>query len=131
VRGYGERVQQLFGPRELQGVYILFPDPWPKKAQRKHRMIEPRFLRKLYEVLADGGSLHIRTDDSSYFNWILNSFQSVKDCFRIEGLSWNLYEQEFFADLSVRSLQKTLFEKIWIDEGKSIHALTAKKLING
>ena len=32
-------------------IYVLFPDPWPKKRHKKRRIINDEFLRKMFMIL--------------------------------------------------------------------------------
>lgn len=56
--------------QSLDRVFILFPDPWPKKRHFKRRLVSPTFLEKLARVIKPGGILLIATDDDSYAEWI-------------------------------------------------------------
>lgn len=58
----------------LDRVYILFPDPWPKKRQQKRRLIQPDFLSDLARVLKSGGQLRFATDVKSYADEALAHF---------------------------------------------------------
>ncbi len=42
--------------------YILFPDPWPKRRQRKRRLVQPAFVDALARVLAPGAKVRFATD---------------------------------------------------------------------
>lgn len=52
---------------ELERIFILFPDPWPKRRHHKHRIMQPEFLAALAARTRPGASLCFRTDDASYF----------------------------------------------------------------
>ena len=58
----------------LTRIFILFPDPWPKKRQQKRRLIQPAFLNELARVLKPGGRLRFATDVKSYANEALTHF---------------------------------------------------------
>jgi tRNA (guanine-N7-)-methyltransferase len=47
-------------------VHIYFPDPWPKKRHRKHRIIRAEFLELLRRVLLPGGRFYFGTDHAEY-----------------------------------------------------------------
>jgi len=47
-------------------VFILFPDPWPKKRQLKRRLVSPELVRALARVMRPGGELRFASDDSDY-----------------------------------------------------------------
>jgi tRNA (guanine-N7-)-methyltransferase len=51
----------------LANVFILFPDPWPKRRHHKNRIIQPDFLSALAEASAPGAHLYFRTDYGPYF----------------------------------------------------------------
>lgn len=52
----------------VQAYHIYFPDPWPKKRQRKRRIFRNQdFLAALARTLTAGGRLHIVTDYAEYF----------------------------------------------------------------
>ena len=52
---------------QLESVFILFPDPWPKKRHHKNRIMQPEFLTDLAKRCAPGAALHFRTDFAPYF----------------------------------------------------------------
>ena len=47
-------------------VFILFPDPWPKKRQQKRRLIQPEFLEDLHRICRPGAPVRFATDVKSY-----------------------------------------------------------------
>jgi tRNA (guanine-N7-)-methyltransferase len=47
-------------------IFILFPDPWPKKRQLKRRLISPDTVMALARVLRQGGELRFASDDTDY-----------------------------------------------------------------
>lgn len=55
-------------------IFILFPDPWPKKRQLKRRLIQPAFLDELARLLKPGGQLRFATDVKSYADEALSHF---------------------------------------------------------
>ena len=55
----------------LGRVFILFPDPWPKKRHLKRRLVSRQFLELLTRVMAAGAELRIATDVGDYARSIL------------------------------------------------------------
>jgi len=53
----------------LGKVFILYPDPWPKKKHHKNRFINATSLDLLAARSAAGARLHFRTDNADYFQW--------------------------------------------------------------
>ncbi|MCB1504126.1 MAG: tRNA (guanosine(46)-N7)-methyltransferase TrmB [Hyphomicrobiaceae bacterium] len=50
----------------LSRVFILFPDPWPKRRHAKRRLIDPAFVADLARVMRPGGQLRFATDIGDY-----------------------------------------------------------------
>jgi tRNA (guanine-N7-)-methyltransferase len=51
----------------ISDIYILFPDPWPKRRHHKNRVVEPAFLKAAAERAGKGAKLYFRTDFAPYF----------------------------------------------------------------
>ena len=47
-------------------VFVLFPDPWPKKRHHKNRLVNVRFLEALAGVCQPDAELHFRSDYLPY-----------------------------------------------------------------
>lgn len=47
-------------------IFVLFPDPWPKKRHRKRRFLNEEGLSSLARVLRIGGELRFATDIADY-----------------------------------------------------------------
>ncbi len=52
--------------RAIGHMFILFPDPWPKKRQIKRRLLSPETVTELARVLAPGGELRFASDNADY-----------------------------------------------------------------
>lgn len=50
----------------LSRVFILFPDPWPKKRHQKRRLINPELMALLARAMKPGGELRFGTDIGDY-----------------------------------------------------------------
>jgi len=62
-------------PREsVQALHVYFPDPWPKRKHRKHRLVNARFGELAFQVLSPGGVVYLRTDDEDYFAQMTAAF---------------------------------------------------------
>ncbi len=66
----------LLPPRSAASLHVYFPDPWPKRKHRKHRLINERFPALARAALVPGGTVLVRTDDADYFSQMLEVFQS-------------------------------------------------------
>lgn len=59
----------------LDRLFLLQPDPWPKKRHHKRRMVSQQFLAEASRVLRPGGELRISSDIADYIRWTLMHWQ--------------------------------------------------------
>jgi tRNA (guanine-N7-)-methyltransferase len=64
-------IMAVLPPASLGRVFILFPDPWPKRRQHKRRIVSRTTLDALAEIMTDNAELRVATDDADYLSWIL------------------------------------------------------------
>lgn len=57
-------------------IFIICPDPWPKKRHLKRRLINNHFLQILEKHLKIDGTLHMITDHEGYAEWILDALKT-------------------------------------------------------
>jgi tRNA (guanine-N7-)-methyltransferase len=55
----------------LDGVYLFFADPWPKKRHHKRRIVQEEFAQLLRRKLQPGGRFHMATDWENYARHML------------------------------------------------------------
>jgi tRNA (guanine-N7-)-methyltransferase len=51
----------------FNSIFVLFPDPWPKRRHHKNRVVNPGFLSGVASRCAKGAFLYFRTDHEPYF----------------------------------------------------------------
>ncbi len=68
-------------PAALDGVFLLFPDPWPKKRHHKRRILKPEFVRLLGRIIRPGGLFHAATDWEPYAEQMLAVLSDADDLF--------------------------------------------------
>ena len=54
-------------------IYLLFPDPWPKKKHADRRFVNPSNLNEIYRLLKKGGLFRIATDHPIYKRHVLRT----------------------------------------------------------
>jgi len=106
-------LQKMFGDRSVSEIHIYFPDPWPRKRERKRRIIRPEALAEMRRVLVDGGTGVYVTDHREYFEvaapLIAQFFESEP---RIPGPS---------------DLPRTNYEAKYRAEGREIYEVRFRK----
>ena len=73
----------------VDGIQVLFPDPWPKKRHHKRRMVNTKFLSLIAQKIKPGGYLFIATDEAGYtehINEVLGSQSYFGTCPESEAL---------------------------------------------
>jgi len=67
-------LQYLLPSKSAGALHIYFPDPWPKKKHRRHRLINEGFPALARTALQPGGTVYLRTDDADYFQQMTGVF---------------------------------------------------------
>ncbi len=80
------RLYELAKEFTFRKIYVLFPDPWPKKRQKKRRLINLEFVKSLRKITTKNSEIFIATDDEDYS-------RQIRDCF----LKDNYFRQEFYS----------------------------------
>ena len=77
-------LQYLLPPHAAVALHIYFPDPWPKKKHRRHRLISETFPALARTTLTPGGTVFLRTDDTDYFQQMTEVFGAAKEFEKVE-----------------------------------------------
>ena len=56
----------------LDRVYLLYPDPWPKRRHNKRRFVSDENLSRIARVLKRGGEFRFASDIDHYVGWTLS-----------------------------------------------------------
>ncbi|MCK6454559.1 MAG: tRNA (guanosine(46)-N7)-methyltransferase TrmB [Alphaproteobacteria bacterium] len=64
--GDGRPLLNALADGRIGRIFVLFPDPWPKKRHQRRRLVSPPMLDVFARLLADGGCLRLATDDPTY-----------------------------------------------------------------
>ncbi|WP_095198518.1 tRNA (guanine(46)-N(7))-methyltransferase TrmB [Mesorhizobium carmichaelinearum] len=65
------RLLDWLPPASLDGLDLLYPDPWPKKKHWKRRFVRPVNLERFARVLKPGSKFRFASDIDTYVNWTL------------------------------------------------------------
>jgi tRNA (guanine-N7-)-methyltransferase len=82
VRIFPEDVRLLFPALPdacFAKVFVLFPDPWPKKRHAERRFIGPGNLPALARLMPEGAELRVATDEPVYQEWALEQLEASPD----------------------------------------------------
>ena len=119
---YPENILKLFDKISnncfFNSVWILFPDPWPKKRHFKRRLINKVFFQRLTQILKNNAQIHIVTDSQSYLKQILLTIYESKGFLIWENqsvASWEFDIDKFTKTKYYRKALKTYRKPIYIN----------------
>tara|TARA_X000000368_G_scaffold372084_1_gene322207 strand:- start:1743 stop:2387 length:645 start_codon:yes stop_codon:yes gene_type:complete len=108
--------------KSISEIWILFPDPWPKKRHFKRRLINKNFLKKIKNYLKDKAIIHIASDSKSYISEILLSVYELRNDYK-----WDNQKKEGW-DYAHLSMPKTKYFKKALKKGDKPFYLKLIKL---
>jgi len=121
IRSRIELINKIFGPSEINEIWITFPDPQPKKPRK--RLTSSRFLNLYKNFLKPNALIHLKTDNYILYEYTLNLISSNK--LKIIEYTSDLYNCDCHSE--AKEIQ-TFYEKKFANEGISIKYL--KFIIN-
>ena len=124
VRAHAKDLKQIFKPQSLGGIWLTFPDPYPKKRQAKHRLTHPFFMEIYADLLAKDGWLRLKTDNDGLFAWSLEVFKNLT------GWQTTTSGRDLHGEVNSDSDWgiMTQYEKKFLSRGKRINYIELKKV---
>ena len=119
-----ESILDFFDKEEIDQIFIVFPDPRPKKRDIKKRLTNISFIQKYYQILVRGGMLKLKTDDDNLFDYSIDQINSSK--FNDLKKTMDLYNSNNFKEIKI---VKTKYENKFLAQGKKIKYLECLKQI--
>jgi len=114
----GAEYLQCFIPeKSIEGLYLNFSCPYPKKAYTSHRLTNERFLNIYKDILKDGAEIHQKTDNMHFFEYSIEEF--TKCGFALKNISLDLHSSDFEGNIV------TEYESKFVAEGLPIYRLEA------
>jgi len=77
ILGDAEKLLDYFNEKEIDEIYLSFPDPWPKARHEKRRLTSPNFLVKYRTILKEDGIIYLKTDNASLFEYSLSTMSPL------------------------------------------------------
>jgi len=103
---------EYFDNSSLDGIYLNFSDPWPKKKHHKRRLTNINFLNVYKDLLNKDSFIQFRTDHIELFN---DSIEYMKQVFEIINIDNDLKPSEVMTEYEEK---KRLIGKIYQLTGK-------------
>jgi len=67
--GDARDVMDRLGGQTIGRIFLLHPDPWPKRRHHKRRFVNQETLRELCRILKPRGIFHLASDSPDYIDW--------------------------------------------------------------
>jgi tRNA (guanine-N7-)-methyltransferase len=103
----------------IDGVFINFPDPWPKTKHAKNRLIQAPFVAELARIMQVGGEAVFATDDIPYAT-------QIQEEMRQNPAFTPKFPDPYFVT-EWPDYGASYFDSLWRGKGKTIHYLVFKK----
>ena len=114
----------VFSKESFDRVIINFPDPWPKKKQKKHRYITSSWLKELNKITTPNAIFEFASDYWEYVEKVLFLFE--------EDPFWeNLYGKGVVLPLEEVERPITRYQKEQKERGRNLYFLSFKKIQKG
>ncbi|PWJ44970.1 tRNA (guanosine(46)-N7)-methyltransferase TrmB [Sediminitomix flava] len=110
-------LEKFFADGEVDEIWIVHPDPRPRKGDAKKRLTHPRFLNNYRKILKDNGLVRFKTDNQGLFEYTLEVLEEEK--IPTEVQTFNLYEEPEL--MKEHHGIKTRYERKFTAEGHNIH----------
>jgi len=118
-------IPALFNEKGLSGIFILFPDPWPKTKQKKNRLVQKQYLIELASKIIKGGFIKIRTDNDDYF---LHMLKILYDEEIKKILETQIVSRDYHHSIREKDEYITPFERIFLRDGALINYVFLKRV---
>jgi tRNA (guanine-N7-)-methyltransferase len=115
-----ENIKEFVPKKSVSGIWITFPDPFPRDRHAKKRLTSPRFLEIYKKLLKKGGVVHLKTDSDDLYKY---TKEVVTDSdFKIQQDIEDIYLEGLNLNPDINEIQTT-FEKKHLKKGRSIKYL--------
>lgn len=100
-----------------QRIFLNFSCPYPKYTYRNRRLTYSRYLELYKKLLTKDGEIHLKTDNSGFFEYSIESLS--QNGFKLKNISLDLHSSGFIGNVT------TEYEELFSSLGKPIYRLEA------
>ena len=114
-------IEACFEKREVDEIWITFPDPQMKRRRANKRLTHPDFLRRYNKIIKKDGLIHLKTDSQFLHGFTLGVISGEGHI--LEDATHDLYNAVLQRD---HMEIKTHYERIFLKKGLPITYLRFK-----
>lgn len=111
-----ELIDLFFESKEVDEIWITFPDPQIKYKRTKHRLTNADFLARYKKILNEDGVVHLKTDSEFMHGYTLGLLHGLG--YEVLYAHHDIYNNEYSPE-EVTSIQ-TFYEKQYLEQQKPI-----------
>ena len=112
-----ELLEAFFEAGEVQEIWIVFSDPFPKDRHAKHRLTSPKFLDLYKKICSKDAIIHVKTDSELLFDYTMGVLDGKE-------MNYTVVERDIYrkgtAYPELTEIQ-TFYEKMHIKDGRNIN----------
>ncbi len=97
----------------FHGIFINFPDPWPKGKHTKHRLLKENFITQIARASKKEAKAVIVTDHEEYSGQMCKAF--------VKHPAWTAVFPEPYFITEWEGYGTSYFDELWRHKGKTIH----------
>lgn len=110
------QITGYFAENEVDGIWIVFSDPFLKKGKEKNRLTHARFLYAYQQILKPGSVINLKTDSKVLYDFTLETI-AEQQCTIHEQI-----EDIYGKGMATGPLAiQTFYEKMHLAEGRTIY----------
>lgn len=108
-----ECIEEFFGPKEIDEIWITFPDPFLRKSKANRRLTHSFFIEKYRQFLKPGGIIRLKTDSKPLYEFTLQHASEIPFLEVVQHCP-----DIYISDLPHPDLEiKTYYEKMHLQRG--------------
>ncbi len=119
LRTHVLELHNFFQQDEVEEIWIVHPDPRPKKSDIRRRITNPRYLEIYKSIIKPGGMIRLKTDNDLLFQYSLEVLNERDDVVDME-FTRDLHNSDLLAD---HHGIKTRYEEMALEKGDNINYL--------
>lgn len=117
IKGGAEYLERHIKGRSIEGIFLNFSCPFPKKSYASHRLTHINFLKIYRRILKNGAEIHQKTDNMHFFEFSIEQF--CLGGFKLKNVSLDLHASDFEGNI------ETEYEHRFASLGQPIYRLEA------
>ena len=110
IRMDAENIVKVFGPEEVDKIYLNFSDPWPKDRHAKRRLPSKEYLGRYDTILKKVSKVEFKTDNRELFDFAVDELKETN--WKAELITYDLHGDEKLLEGNVMTEYEEKFSSM-------------------